>query len=52
MGRVLSFAEKMLWGAGGLAVSLIILFAILHFLKGNNLTGGVANWVGSHAQNY
>jgi len=52
MGKFVSFAEKTLWGVGGLAVSLIILFAVLHFLKQNSLTGGVAGWVGDHAQNY
>lgn len=52
MGRFLNFAEKTIWGVAGLALSLIILFAILHYLKGNSLTGGVADWVGSHAQNY
>ena len=52
MARFMAFFEKTLWGVAGLAVSLIILFAILHFLKQNSLTGGAADWVGSHAQNY
>lgn len=52
MGKLVSYVEKLLWGVGGLAVSLIILFAILHFLKQNSLTGGAAGWVGEHAQNY
>ena len=50
--NVFSVIEKMLWGAGTLAIGLIILFAILHFLKQNSITGGVADWVGQHAQNY
>lgn len=52
MSRFLSFLERTFWGIGGLAVGLILLFAILHMLKQNSLTGGVASWVGSHAQNY
>jgi hypothetical protein len=52
MSKVVSYAEKLLWGTAGLAVSLILLFAILHFLKNNSLTGGISDWVGTHAQNY
>ena len=52
MARFLAFFEKTIWGVAGLALSLIILFAILHFLKMNAVTGGAAQWVGAHAQNY
>ena len=58
MKSVAQFAEHILWGSAALAVSLIILFAILHVLKnqsvpvvGSPIAGG-ANWVGAHAQNY
>lgn len=52
MARFLGFFERTIWGVAGLAVSLILLFAILHFLKQNAVTGGAAEWVGAHAQNY
>lgn len=52
MSKFLNFAEKTIWGTAGLALGLIILFAILHVLKGNGLTGPAAAWVGAHAQNY
>ena len=52
MGKFFTFFEHTLWGVAGLAFSLIILFAVLHFLKQNSLTGGAASWIGSHAQNY
>jgi hypothetical protein len=46
------FIEKIFWGVIWLAVFLIVLYAILHILRQNNLTGGVASWIGSHTTNY
>lgn len=60
MKNVAQFAEAIIWGSAGLAVSLIILFAILHVLKnqaaaipvvGAPVAAG-ASWIGAHAQNY
>lgn len=58
MKNVAQFAERIIWGCAGLALSLVILFAILHILKnqqvpivGAPLATG-ANWVGTHASNY
>jgi hypothetical protein len=58
MKNVAQFAERIIWGAAGLAVSMIILFGILHVLKNQNIpvvgspVAGAANWVGVHASNY
>lgn len=58
MKSVAQFVEHILWASFALAISLIILFAILHVLKNQNVpvvgapVAGAANWVGSHAQNY
>ena len=52
MSRLFTFVERTFWGIGGLALSLIILFAVLHMLKQNAVTGAAAGWVGSHATNY
>jgi hypothetical protein len=58
MKNVAQFTERIVWGAAGLAVSLIILFAILHVLKNQSVpvvgspVATAANWVGTHASNY
>ena len=61
MSNFVRFIEKMFWGIAGLAVSLVILFAVLHILKSNSVAqvpvvgapvAGAANWVGAHAQSY
>ena len=60
MKSVAQFAEHIIWGSIGLAVSLVVLFAILHVLKTQAATVPVvgapvaagAQWVGAHAQNY
>lgn len=55
------FIERIIWGVAGLAVSMIILFAILHVLRSNPIAtapvvgapvAAGATWVGQHIQNY
>ena len=52
MSKLIGFVERTFWGIGGLAIGLILLFAVLHMLKQNAITGGAASWVGTHASNY
>ena len=58
MKSVAQYVEHILWASAALAVSLVIMFAILHVLKNQNVPvvgapiAGAANWVGVHAQNY
>ena len=55
------FIEKMAWGVAGLAVMLIVLFAILHVLRSNAIASvpvvgapvaGASNWVGAHTTSW
>ncbi|HWS82803.1 MAG TPA: hypothetical protein VN207_00940 [Ktedonobacteraceae bacterium] len=54
------FVEKMFWGSVGLAVGLVVLFAILHVLRTQAVNvpavgapvANAAGWVGAHATNY
>jgi hypothetical protein len=57
MRQLTRFLGHLFWGLGGLAVMLVVLFAIIHVLRTNsftnsNVVGQAAGWVGSHASNY
>jgi len=60
MKHLFTFVERTFWGVAGLALILIIMFAVLHVLRTNGqsvpVVGGAlssgAGWVGAHAQNY
>jgi len=58
MSYFIKFLERIFWGIAGLALSLVILFAVLHILKNQNVPvvgaplAGAASWVGRYASNY
>ena len=58
MKNVAQFAERIIWGSAGLALTLVVMFAVLHVLKNQQVpvvgapVATAANWVGAHAQNY
>jgi len=58
MSYFVKFIERIFWGIAGLALSLIILFAVLHILKNQNVpivgapVAAGATWVGRYASNY